>query len=56
MPLEMFLTDGVCIDVSHAKPNTFITVRDLENGLAKAGRRIKKGDTFLYWQLLRAQG
>jgi kynurenine formamidase len=50
MPLETFLTDGICIDVSHVKPNSFITVRDLENGLAKSNLTIKRGDTFLYWQ------
>src|SRR5258708_12504634 len=50
MPLDMFLTDAVCIDVSHVKPKTFITVDDLMNGLTKAGLTLKKGDTFIYWQ------
>ena len=40
----------MCVDVSHVKPGTFITVRDLQNGLEKANLTIKKGDTFLYWQ------
>ncbi len=50
MPLETFLTDALCIDVSHVKPGTFITVRDLQAGLDKAQLQIQKGDTFLYWQ------
>ena len=50
LPLDMFVTDAVCIDVSHVKPGTFITEHDVRNGLAKSGLAIKKGDTFLYWQ------
>jgi kynurenine formamidase len=50
LPLEMFLTEGVCVDVSHVKPGTFITADDLKKGLAKANLSVKKGDTFLYWQ------
>ena len=50
MPLETFMTDGVCVDVSHVEPKSFITVEDLKNGLEKAGLNVQKGDTFLYWQ------
>lgn len=50
LPLDMFMTDAVCIDVSHVKPGSFITVDDLKNGLAEAGLSVRKGDTFLYWQ------
>lgn len=50
MPLEMFMTEAVCIDVSHVKPKTFIEIADLKQGLDKAGLSIRKGDTFLYWQ------
>jgi kynurenine formamidase len=50
LPLEMFMTEAVCIDVSHAKPGTFITIEDLKGGLAKGGLSIERGDTFLYWQ------
>jgi kynurenine formamidase len=50
LPLDMFMTEAVCIDVSHVTFNTFITVDDLKNGLKKANLTIKKGDTFLYWQ------
>jgi kynurenine formamidase len=50
LPLDMFVTDAVCVDVSHVKAGEFITVRDLRNGLANAGLSIRKGDTFLYWQ------
>jgi kynurenine formamidase len=50
LPLEMFLTDAVCIDVSHVKPGAVIARSDLERGLTKAGLAISKGDTFHYWQ------
>ena len=50
LPLDMFFTEAVCIDVSHVKPASFITVDDLKNGLGKAKLTVKKGDTFLYWQ------
>ena len=50
LPLDMFMTEAVCVDVSHVKPNTFITVADLTSGLQKGNLAIKKGDTFLYWQ------
>jgi kynurenine formamidase len=50
MPLDMFMTEAVCVDVSHVEPKTFITTDDLKNGLHKANLTIKKGDTFLYWQ------
>jgi len=50
LPLDLFMTEAVCIDVSHVRPATDITVDDLENGLKKANLTVKKGDTFLYWQ------
>lgn len=50
IPLDWLITEAVCIDVSHVKPMTFITVDDLKRGLQKANLSIKKGDTFLYWQ------
>jgi len=50
LPLDMFMTDAVCIDVSHVRPAAFISVDDLKNGLARAELSIRKGDTFLYWQ------
>lgn len=50
LPLDLFMTDAVCVDVSHVKPMSFITVEDLRRGLRKGGLEIRKGDTFLYWQ------
>ena len=50
LPLEMFLTEAVCVDVSHVRPAAFITADDLKIGLKKANLSVKKGDTFLYWQ------
>jgi kynurenine formamidase len=50
LPLEMFITEALCVDVSHVKPATYIRIDDLKRGLDKVGLAIKKGDTFLYWQ------
>ena len=51
LPLEMFLTEAVCVDVSHVRPAAFITADDLEE---RARQRptcpSSSGDTFLYWQ------
>lgn len=49
MPLEWFYTDAICVDVSHVKPATWITVEDLKQGLKEHGLSIKQGDTFLYY-------
>ena len=43
LPLDLFMTEAVCIDVSHVKPGNFITVDDLKNGLSKADLTIKPG-------------
>ncbi|MGE3065111.1 MAG: cyclase family protein [Hyphomicrobiaceae bacterium] len=50
LPLDMFVTDAVCVDVSHVKPGGFITRDDLRAAVDKAGLTVKRGDTFLYWQ------
>lgn len=50
LPLDLFMTDALCVDVSHVQPMTFITMDDLRRGLDKAGLEVRKGDTFLYWQ------
>jgi len=50
LPLEMFITGALCVDVSHVKPATYIRIDDLKRGIETAGLAINKGDTFLYWQ------
>ncbi|MHA1653280.1 MAG: cyclase family protein [Candidatus Thorarchaeota archaeon] len=49
IPLEWTLNDGICIDVSFVKPNTWITPEDLEKALAKSGLEIPKGGTLLLY-------
>jgi kynurenine formamidase len=48
LPLDLFMTEAVCIDCSHVPPRQFITVDHLRDGLKKAGFTLKRGDTFLY--------
>jgi kynurenine formamidase len=47
MPLTMFYTEGICIDLSHKRLLDLIEVADLERALAEAGLEIKQGDTVL---------
>lgn len=47
MPLSMFYTEGICLDLSHKRLRELIEPADLENALAMAGLEIKPGDTVL---------
>ncbi|MGI6485291.1 MAG: cyclase family protein [Tepidanaerobacteraceae bacterium] len=49
LPLELFYTEGVCLDVSFVKPLEYITKKDLEVALEKSGQEIKRGDTVLLY-------
>lgn len=49
LPLELFYTEAICLDVSHVPPRTYITKKDLEDALKKSGLEIKKGDTVLLY-------
>lgn len=49
LPLELFMTEAVCIDCSPVPPRQFITVEHIREGLAKTGLSLKPGDTFLYY-------
>src|SRR5215208_8141385 len=49
MPLTMFYTDGICLDLSHKDLRELIEVRDLEHALAGAGLEIQQGDTVLLY-------
>jgi kynurenine formamidase len=49
MPLSMFYTEGICLDLSHKELRDLIEVSDLEHALAAAGVGIKPGDTVLLY-------
>jgi kynurenine formamidase len=47
MPLTMFYTEGICLDLSHKGLLDLIEIADLERALAATGLEIKPGDTVL---------
>lgn len=47
MPLSMFYTEGICLDLSAKGLQELIEVSDLENALSMAGLEIQCGDTVL---------
>lgn len=47
MPLAMFYTEGICVDLSHKRPSELITIEDLKKALTKDSLDIKEGDTLL---------
>lgn len=49
MPLEMFYTEGICLDLSRKGLRELIEVGDLERALAEAGLEIKRGETVLLY-------
>lgn len=49
MPLTMFYTEGICLDLSPKKLRELIEVEDLQNALAMTGEIIKPGDTVLLY-------
>jgi kynurenine formamidase len=49
MPLKMFYTEGICVDVSHRGPGELIEVRDIRAALSRAGLEIRAGDTVLLY-------
>lgn len=49
LPLEMFYTEAVCLDVSHVPADKFITLNDIKEALNKHKLTIKKGDTVLLY-------
>ena len=49
MPLTMFYTEGICLDLSHKGLRELIEPDDLEQALAQAGQVIKPGDTVLLY-------
>lgn len=49
MPLTMFYTEGICLDLSNKGLRELIEIADLENALSKADLQIKQGDTVLLY-------
>jgi kynurenine formamidase len=49
MPLTMFYTEGICLDLSHKSLRELIEVADLESALTVAALEIKQGDTVLLY-------
>jgi kynurenine formamidase len=49
MPLTMFYTEGICLDLSHKRLRELIAPADLERALSEARLEIKQGDTVLLY-------
>lgn len=49
MPLEMFYTEGICLDLAHKGLKELIEVADIQAALAKDKLEIKRGDTVLLY-------
>lgn len=49
MPLTMFYTEGICLDLSRKGLLDLIEPADLESAIAEAGVEIKPGDTVLLY-------
>ena len=49
MPLTMFYTEGICLDLSHKDLLEIITPDDLQQALLDANLQIKPGDTVLLY-------
>jgi len=49
MPLTMFYTEGICLDLSHKGLRELIEPADLERALSEADLDIKQGDTVLLY-------
>src|SRR5262245_15571128 len=49
MPLAMFYTEGLCLDLSYKGLRELIEPADLERALSEAGLEIKQSDTVLLY-------
>ena len=49
MPLTMFYTEGICLDLSHKGLRDLIELSDLEFALSEAGLEMMYGDTVLLY-------
>jgi kynurenine formamidase len=51
LPLNLFYTPAVCLDVSHRKAGEYVTLQDLEQACAKAKLKVKEDRAALYGAL-----
>lgn len=49
LPLELFYTDAVCLDVSHVRAGEYITRHVLQEALRRAGLTFPRGGTVLLY-------
>jgi len=49
MPLTMFYTEGICLDLSHKGLRELIETVDFEHALSDAGLKIEQGETVLLY-------
>jgi kynurenine formamidase len=49
MPLSMFYTEGICVDLADKGLRELIHIEDLQRSLAVANLKIKEGDTLLIY-------
>ena len=49
MPLSMFYTASLCLDLSYKRPGELIEIEDVQRALAAAGLEILPGDTVLLY-------
>lgn len=49
MPLSDFYTEGICLDLSHARLRAGIGAEEMEAALAASGQEIMQGDTVLLY-------
>ena len=49
MPLAMFYTEGICLDLSHKGLRELIETAELEHALSETGLEIQPGDTVLLY-------
>jgi kynurenine formamidase len=49
MPLTMFYTEGICLNLSHKDRRELIEPADLEHALSEGGLEIRRGDTVLLY-------
>ena len=49
LPLAMFYTEGICLDLSHKGLRELIEPADLERALLNAGLEVRAGDTVLLY-------
>lgn len=48
LPLELFYTEAICLDLTHIPPRAYITADEVKQALERAELDIRPGDTVLY--------